>query len=44
MPIVCVFKDVFPKELPGPPPHREINFVIELILGAQPIFKAPYHM
>jgi len=41
---VCEFPDVFPEELPGLPPQREIDFEIELILGAQPIFKAPYRM
>ncbi|GKE93999.1 putative reverse transcriptase domain-containing protein, partial [Tanacetum coccineum] len=31
-------------ELPGLPPEREVEFTIELIPGAQPIFKAPYRM
>jgi len=44
IPVVCEFPDVFPEELPGLPPQREINFEIELILGAQPISKAPYRM
>ncbi|GJZ50909.1 putative nucleotidyltransferase, ribonuclease H [Tanacetum coccineum] len=34
----------FPDELPGFPPEREVEFTIELILGAQPISKAPYRM
>nr|GFD07934.1 hypothetical protein [Tanacetum cinerariifolium] len=38
--VVHEFADVFPDELPGLPPAREI----ELILGAEPISKAPYHM
>jgi len=42
--VVCEFPDVFPKELSGLPPQWEIDFEIELILGAQPIFKDPYRM
>nr|GFA95011.1 putative reverse transcriptase domain, aspartic peptidase domain protein [Tanacetum cinerariifolium] len=33
-----------PDELPGIPPVREVEFSIELILGAEPISKAPYRM
>nr|GFD12468.1 putative reverse transcriptase domain, aspartic peptidase domain protein [Tanacetum cinerariifolium] len=36
-PIVSEFLDVFPNELPGIPPVREVEFSIELILGAEPI-------
>ncbi|GJT21331.1 retrotransposon protein, putative, ty3-gypsy subclass [Tanacetum coccineum] len=43
-PVVQNFPDVFPDELPGLPPEREVEFTIELIPGAQPIFKAPYRM
>nr|GFA67742.1 putative reverse transcriptase domain-containing protein [Tanacetum cinerariifolium] len=43
-PIVSEFPDVFPDELPGMPPVREVDFSIELIPGAEPISKAPYHM
>ncbi|GJR77778.1 putative reverse transcriptase domain-containing protein [Tanacetum coccineum] len=39
--VVREFADVFPDELPGLPPAREIEFGIELILGAEPISKAP---
>ncbi|GJU90308.1 putative reverse transcriptase domain-containing protein, partial [Tanacetum coccineum] len=42
--VVREFADVFPDELPGLPPAREIEFGIELILGAEPISKAPYRM
>nr|GEZ44145.1 putative reverse transcriptase domain-containing protein [Tanacetum cinerariifolium] len=38
------FPDVFPDELPGIPPVREVKFNIELIPGAEPISKAPYRM
>ena len=42
--IVREFPDVFPEELPGLPPHREVDFEIETILGATPISIAPYRM
>ncbi|GKF85850.1 hypothetical protein Tco_0253677, partial [Tanacetum coccineum] len=34
----------FPDELPRLPPEREVEFTIELIHSAQPIYKAPYRM
>nr|GFD04452.1 putative reverse transcriptase domain-containing protein [Tanacetum cinerariifolium] len=43
-PIVSELPDVFPDELPGIPPVREVEFNIELIPGAEPISKAPYRM
>nr|GEZ79349.1 putative reverse transcriptase domain-containing protein [Tanacetum cinerariifolium] len=43
-PVVWDFSDVFPKELPGIPPKREVEFGIELVLGTQPISEAPYRM
>ncbi|KAA0035197.1 ty3-gypsy retrotransposon protein [Cucumis melo var. makuwa] len=36
--------DVFPDELPGLPPLREIDFAIELEQGIAPISRAPYRM
>ncbi|GKG40122.1 hypothetical protein Tco_0466899, partial [Tanacetum coccineum] len=43
--VVREFADhVFPDELPGLPPAREIEFGIELIPGAESISKAPYRM
>jgi hypothetical protein len=41
---ISKFPDVFPEELPGMPPDREIEFVIELVPGTAPIFKRPYRM
>nr|GFD49125.1 putative reverse transcriptase domain-containing protein [Tanacetum cinerariifolium] len=43
-PIVSEFPDVFPDELPGIPLVREVEFNIELIIGSEPISKAPYRM
>nr|GFD40872.1 putative reverse transcriptase domain-containing protein [Tanacetum cinerariifolium] len=42
--IILEFPDVFPDELPGIPPVREVEFNIELLPGAEPISKAPYRM
>ena len=36
--------DVFPKELPGLPPNREIEFTIELVPGTAPISQPLYRM
>jgi hypothetical protein len=44
IPVVQEFLDVFPKDFPGLPPDREIEFCIDLISGAAPISKAPYRM
>ncbi|CAL8992695.1 unnamed protein product, partial [Prunus brigantina] len=44
IPVVQEFPDVFPEDLPGLPPHREIEFTIELVLGTNPISQAPYRM
>ncbi|KAL8135020.1 hypothetical protein AgCh_009885 [Apium graveolens] len=44
IPVVCKFQDVFPDELPGLPPDREIEFTIDLALGIEPVSKAPYRM
>ncbi|KAD4178969.1 hypothetical protein E3N88_27560 [Mikania micrantha] len=38
------YSDVFPEELPGLPPEREVEFTIDLIPGYEPISKAPYRM
>ena len=42
--IVREFLDVFPDELPGLLPPREVEFSIELMPGTQPVSKAPYRM
>ncbi|KAK1663150.1 hypothetical protein QYE76_051309 [Lolium multiflorum] len=44
IPVVNEFQDVFPKELPGMPPDREIEFTIDLIPGTTPIAQPPYKM
>jgi hypothetical protein len=37
--VVRDFLDVFPEELPGMPPDREVEFVINLLPGTAPISK-----
>ena len=44
IPVVDEFPDVFPEELPGLPPIREVDFSIDLVPGAAPISSAPYRM
>jgi hypothetical protein len=43
-PILSEFQDIFPNELPGLPPERELDFTIELKPGAKPISKTLYQM
>jgi hypothetical protein len=43
-PVVCDYPDVFPDELPGMPPNRDIKFAIELQPGTAPISKRLYRM
>ncbi|WVZ93741.1 hypothetical protein U9M48_039698, partial [Paspalum notatum var. saurae] len=42
--IVCDYPDVFPDELPGMPPDRDIEFLIELLPGTTPIAMRQYRM
>ncbi|GJT65688.1 putative reverse transcriptase domain-containing protein [Tanacetum coccineum] len=42
MPIVQDFPEVFPKDLPGLPSTRQVEFQIDLIPGAATIARAPY--
>jgi hypothetical protein len=40
--VVLEFPDVFPKDLPGMPPERKVEFAIELLPRIAPIFKRAY--
>ena len=44
IPIVREFLDVFPEELPGIPPEREVDFSIEIVPRTAPISRTPYRM
>ena len=44
VPVVCEFPEIFSEELTSLPPEREIEFKIDLHLGAEPISETPYRM
>jgi hypothetical protein len=44
IPVVCEYPDVFPDDLPGMPPYKDVEFVIELQPSTAPISKRPYRM
>ena len=44
VPVVNEYPDVFPDELPGMPPDRNIEFSIDLVPETSPIAKRPYRM
>jgi hypothetical protein len=44
IPMVREFSNVFPDDLPGMPPERDIEFKIELQPGTAPVAKSPYKM
>jgi hypothetical protein len=43
-PILREYRDVFPEDVPGPPPRRDIDFSIELAPGAVTMSRKPYRM
>ncbi|GJS25859.1 reverse transcriptase domain-containing protein [Tanacetum coccineum] len=44
VPIVQDFPEVFPEDLPGLPPTRQVEFQIDLVPGAAPVARAPYRL
>ncbi|GJY50442.1 putative reverse transcriptase domain-containing protein [Tanacetum coccineum] len=44
VPIVRDFPNVFPEDLPGLPPTRQVEFRIDLVPGAAPVARAPYRL
>nr|GEX19732.1 putative reverse transcriptase domain-containing protein [Tanacetum cinerariifolium] len=44
IPVVRDFTDVFPKDLSGLPPQRQVEFRIDLVPGVTPVAKSPYHL
>ncbi|GKF45603.1 putative reverse transcriptase domain-containing protein, partial [Tanacetum coccineum] len=44
VPVIRDFPEVFPKELPGLPLPRQVEFRIDLVPGAAPIARAPYRL
>ncbi|GJT55436.1 putative reverse transcriptase domain-containing protein [Tanacetum coccineum] len=44
MPVIHDFPEVVPEELPGLPPARQVEFQIDLVLGAAPVAHASYRL
>ncbi|GJX37665.1 putative reverse transcriptase domain-containing protein, partial [Tanacetum coccineum] len=44
VPIIRDFPDVFPEDLPGLPPTRQVEFQIDLVPGAAPVARTPYRL
>ncbi|KAI3717497.1 hypothetical protein L1987_69148 [Smallanthus sonchifolius] len=44
IPVIQDFPEVFPDDLPGLPPVRQVEFRIDLVPGANPIAKSPYRL
>ncbi|GKA08170.1 putative reverse transcriptase domain-containing protein, partial [Tanacetum coccineum] len=44
VPTIRDFPKVFPEDLPGLPPTRQIEFQIDLVLGVAPVARAPYRL
>nr|GFC40617.1 putative reverse transcriptase domain-containing protein [Tanacetum cinerariifolium] len=44
VPIVQDFLEVFPEDLSGIPPTRQVEFQIDLVPGAAPVARAPYRL
>ena len=40
--IIQEYSDVFPEDLPGLPPEKQVEFQIDLVSNATLIAKAPY--
>ncbi|GJR20045.1 hypothetical protein Tco_0968572 [Tanacetum coccineum] len=44
VPIIKIFPEVFPEDLPGLPPTRQVEFHIDLVPGAALVARAPYRL
>jgi hypothetical protein len=42
--VVKEFQDVFPAELTSLPPSREVEFIVDLIPGVEPVLRTLYRM
>ncbi|GKF82006.1 hypothetical protein Tco_0243662, partial [Tanacetum coccineum] len=42
--VIHDFPEVFPDELPGLPPPRQVEFQIDLVPGTAPVARAPYRL
>ncbi|GJX10141.1 putative reverse transcriptase domain-containing protein [Tanacetum coccineum] len=44
VPVIRDFPEVFPDDLPGLPPSRQVEFKIDLVPGTAPVARAPYRL
>ncbi|GJV93184.1 putative reverse transcriptase domain-containing protein [Tanacetum coccineum] len=44
VPTIRDFSEVFPEDLPGLPPIRQVEFQIDLVPGVAPVARAPYRL
>ncbi|KAJ0509396.1 putative nucleotidyltransferase, Ribonuclease H [Helianthus annuus] len=44
IPVAREYPEVFPEDLPGLPPQRQVEFRIDLVPGVAPVAKAPYRL
>ncbi|GKF98675.1 hypothetical protein Tco_0297458, partial [Tanacetum coccineum] len=44
VPVICDFPEVFPDDLPGLPPPRQVEFKIDLVSSVAPVNRAPYRL
>ncbi|XP_021975472.1 uncharacterized protein LOC110870595 [Helianthus annuus] len=44
IPVISDYPNVFPDKLPGLPPERQVEFRIDIMPGAAPVARAPYHL
>nr|GFC09409.1 putative reverse transcriptase domain-containing protein [Tanacetum cinerariifolium] len=44
VPIVQDFLEVFPEDLPGIPPTRQVEFQVNLVPGSTPVARVPYRL
>ena len=42
--VICDYPYVFPEDLPGMPPDRDIEFINDLVPRTPPLSKRPYRM
>ncbi|GKA00892.1 putative reverse transcriptase domain-containing protein, partial [Tanacetum coccineum] len=42
--VIRDFPEVFPEDLPGLPPSRQVEFQIDLLPGVAPVIRAPYRL
>ncbi|GJS26706.1 putative reverse transcriptase domain-containing protein [Tanacetum coccineum] len=44
VPVICDFPEVFPNDLSGLPPPRQVEFRIDLVPRVEPVTRTPYHL